>query len=389
MHDLITRQTEKTVLQYLGIFPSVAILGPRQCGKSTLVKMLAGRFSRFIYLDLQDYQDLNRISDPNLFFETNEDALICLDEIQLAPNLFSVLRSAIDKHRRNGRFILLGSASRELLQKSSESLAGRIGIIELSPFLIDEVHLEPGYSLQRFWLRGGFPESYLSKNDEDSMIWLESFIRTYLERDIPQLGIQIPALQLRRLLVMCAHSQGQLLNSSKLGESLGLTHTTVRKYIDLFEQTYILRTLQPYIINAKKRLVKSPKIYLRDTGILHRLLLQPDFNTLMGNPVFGASWEGLVIENIIMNMPDWTPYFYRTASGSEIDLILEQGGRTIAIECKASTSPQLTRSWWDALDDIAPVKTFVVAPVTVEPYQLKPDVVVSSLYDTIVALKAL
>ena len=188
---------------------------------------------------------------------------------------------------------------------------------------------------------------------------------------------------------MCAHSQGQLLNSSKLGESLGLTHTTVRKYIDLLEQTYILRTLQPYIINAKKRLVKSPKIYLRDTGILHRLLLQPDFNTLMGNPVFGASWEGLVIENIIMNMPDWTPYFYRTASGSEIDLILEQGGRTIAIECKASTSPQLTRSWWDALDDIAPVKTFVVAPVTVEPYQLKPNVVVSSLYDTIVALKAL
>jgi predicted AAA+ superfamily ATPase len=389
MHDLITRQTEKTVLQYLSIFPSVAILGPRQCGKSTLVKMLAGRFSRFIYLDLQDYQDLNRISDPILFFENNKEAVICLDEIQLAPQLFSVLRSAIDKHRRNGCFILLGSASRELLQKSSESLAGRIGIMELSPFLVNEVFHEQGFSIQRLWLRGGFPESYLSPREEDAMIWLECFIRTYLERDIPQLGIQIPALQLRRLLVMCAHSQGQLLNSSKLGESLGLTHTTVRKYIDLFEQTYILRTLQPYIINAKKRLVKSPKIYLRDTGILHRLLLQPDFNTLLGNPVFGASWEGLVIENIIMNMPDWTPYFYRTASGSEIDLILEQGGRTIAIECKASTSPQLTRSWWDALDDIAPVKTFVVAPVTVEPYQLKPNVAVSSLYDTIDAIKSL
>ncbi len=387
MHELITRQSENTVLQYLGIFPSVAILGPRQCGKSTLIKMLAGRFSRFIYLDLQDYQDLNRISDPNLFFESNNDAVICLDEIQLAPHLFSVLRSAIDKNRQKGRFILLGSASRELLQKSSETLAGRIGIIELSPFLINEVFHEPGFSLQRLWLRGGYPDSYLSDSDEESMIWLESFIRTYLERDIPQLGIQIPALQLRRLLVMCAHSHGQLLNSSKFGESLGLTHPTVRKYIDLLEQTYILRTLQPYLANVKKRLVKSPKIYLRDTGILHRLLLQPDFNTLMGNPVFGASWEGLVIENIVMNMPEWTPYYYRTAAGSEIDLILEKGGRSIAIECKASTAPQLTRSWWDALDDIAPVKTFVVAPITVEPYQLRADVIVSSLNDAISTIK--
>ena len=243
MHDLIHRHIESTVLQHLEVFPVVAILGARQCGKSTLVKMLADKLEPFVYLDLQNYEDLNKLSDPNLFFETNSDAVICLDEVQLAPHLFSVLRSVIDKHRRNGRFILLGSASEALIQKSTETLAGRIGLIELSPFLINELSTEPGYSIQRFWFRGGFPESYLSQSDSDSNLWLDNFIRTYIERDIPQLGFQIPALQLHRLLLMCAHTQGQLLNSSKFAESLGLTHPTIRRYIDLLEQTFILRTL--------------------------------------------------------------------------------------------------------------------------------------------------
>ncbi len=387
MHNLIRRQLESVVLQHLGVFPAVALLGPRQSGKSTMVKMLAGNMNPFVYLDLQNYEDLNKLTEPNLFFEANHEAVICLDEIQLLPHLFSALRSAIDKNRRNGRFILLGSASQALIQKSSESLAGRIGLTELSPFLINEVNNEPGFSLQRYWLRGGFPESYLGQADSDSMLWLENFIRTYIERDIPQLGFQIPALQLRRLLLMCAHNQGALLNASKLGESLGLTHPTVRRHIDLLEQTYILRTLQPYEANVKKRLVKSPKVYVRDTGILHRLLLIPDFNSLMGNPVFGVSWEALVIENCIENMHGWTPAFYRTATGNEIDLVLLRGNRKIAIECKASAAPQLTKGNWDALAGINPDYTFVIAPITGSAYQLNNNVIVAGLAEAISRLK--
>ena len=387
MHNLIHRQLEPIVLQHLRVFPAVAVLGPRQSGKSTLVKMLTEKITPFVYIDLQNYEDLNKLSDPNLFFEANRDAVICLDEIQLVPHLFSVLRSAIDKHRRNGRFILLGSASQALIQQSSETLAGRIGLLELSPFHVNEVCNEPAYSLQQYWLRGGFPESYLSQTDSDSMLWLENFIRTYIERDIPQLGFQIPALQLRRLLMMCAHNQGQLLNASKLGEALGLTHPTIRRYIDLLEQTYILRTLQPFEANVKKRLVKSPKVYVRDSGILHRLLLITDFNSLMGNPVFGASWEGLVIENIIVNMPGWTPYFYRTATGDEMDLVLLRGNQKIAVECKASTAPQLTKGWWDALADINPEKAFVIAPISGSAYLLNDQVTVASLTDGLNLMK--
>jgi len=387
MHDLIHRQSESIVLKHLGVFPAVAILGPRQSGKSTLVKMLAENITPFVYLDLQDYEDLNKLSEPNLFFEANRDAVICLDEIQLVPHLFSVLRSAIDKQRRNGRFILLGSASQALIQKSSESLAGRIGLIELSPFLVNEVNDQPGYTLQKYWFRGGYPESFLALTDAASTLWIENFIRTYIERDIPQLGFQIPALLLRRLLLMCAHNQGQLLNASKLGESLGLTHPTVRRYIDLLEQTYILRTLQPYEANVKKRLVKSPKVYVRDSGILNRLLLIPDFNSLMGNPVFGSSWEGLVIGNIIENMPGWTPYFYRTATGNEIDLILVRGIKKIAIECKASSAPQLAKGNWNALADVNPDHTFVIAPINGNSYPLDKKVIICGIEEAIDSLQ--
>jgi predicted AAA+ superfamily ATPase len=387
MHKLIRRKLEQVVLQHLGVFPAVGVLGPRQSGKSTLVKLLSENITPFVYLDLQNYEDLNKLSDPNLFFETNREAVICLDEIQLVPHLFSVLRSVIDKHRRYGRFILLGSASQELIQKSSETLAGRIGLTELSPFVVNEVDGEPEYSLQRYWLRGGFPESYLSQSDAESALWLDNFLRTYVERDIPQLGFQIPALQLRRLLMMCAHNQGQLLNSSKLGESLGLSHPTVKRYVDLLEQTYILRTLQPYHANVKKRLVKSPKVFVRDTGILHRLLLIPDFNSLLGNPVFGASWEGLVIENVIVNMPGWTPCFYRTSAGDEVDLVLLRGDRKIAIECKASSAPQLTKGWWDAITDINPDKAFVIAPIDGSSYPLTKKVTITGLLEGISMIK--
>jgi uncharacterized protein len=380
MHDLIKRSIEDFVLQNLRVFPAVALLGPRQCGKSTLAKMLSEKIPSFLYLDLQNPVDLNKLNDPVLFFEANSEATFCIDEIQLLPELFSVLRSIIDQNRQNGRFILLGSASRELIKQTSESLAGRIGLVEIHPFSLDEVHENPDFQFNKFWLRGGYPESYLSENDEDSKLWRENFIRTYIERDIPQLGFQIPALQLRRLLTMCAHNQGQLLNLSKLGESLSLTHPTIRRYIDLLEQTFILRTLQPYEVNVKKRLVKSPKVFIRDTGILHRLLQIDQFNDLMGNPVFGSSWEGLVIENILSNLRDWFPFFYRSAVGDEIDLVLVKGEMIIAIECKASASPVLTKGFWKSLEVIKPKKAFVIVPVSGS-YTIKQNVTVCGLAD--------
>lgn len=380
MNQLLKRNIEDFVFQNLRIFPAVALLGPRQCGKSTLARMLSAQIPSFIYLDLQNPMDLNKLTDPNLFFDTNSNATICIDEIQLMPGLFSVLRSVIDKDRRNGRFILLGSASRNLIMQTSESLAGRIGLVELAPFTINELNNDNTFNINTFWLRGGYPDSYLSSTDDDSKLWRENFIRTYIERDIPQLGFQIPALQLRRLLSMCAHNQGQLLNSSKLGESLGLTHPTIRRHIDLLEQTFILRTLQPYEANVKKRLVKSPKVYIRDSGILHRLLMIDTFNDLIGNPVFGSSWEGLVIENILCNFREWSPCFYRSSKGDELDLILTKGTKILAIECKASTAPQLTKGFWNALEDIQPDQVFVIAPIN-EEYAIKQQVTVCGITD--------
>jgi predicted AAA+ superfamily ATPase len=248
----------------------------------------------------------------------------------------------------------------------------------LSPFVLNELDNREGFGLNSFWLRGGFPDSYLSENDRFSAIWRDNFIRTFIERDIPQLGFQIPALQLKRLLVMCAHNQGQLLNYSKLGESLGLTHPTIRRYIDLLEQTFILRTVLPFEVNVKKRLVKSPKVFVRDSGVLHQLLAIPDFNSLLGNPIFGSSWEGVVIENVIVNKPDWNYYFYRTATGDELDLILEKGNQRIAIECKASTAPKLTKGFWRAIEIVKPQKTYVIIPTQVL-YEIAPNVTVCGL----------
>lgn len=378
MHSFIKRDVTELIGHYLEVFPAIAILGPRQCGKSTLVKQLAKNWPESIYLDLQNDNDLNKLSEPHLFFQINKDYIICLDEIQLVPKLFSILRSVIDDDRRPGKFILLGSASRDLIQQTSESLAGRIGMIYLTPFTISELTNTDDFSLHKFWLRGGFPDSYLAKSDASSIIWRENFIKTFIERDIPQLGFSIPALQLKRFLVMCAHQHGQLLNASKLGESLGLTHPTIRRYVDLLEQTFILRTLLPFEVNVKKRLVKSPKVFVRDSGLLHQLLSVGDYNDLLGNPVFGASWEGMVIENCIANRPNWNPYFYRTATGDEVDLVLEKGEHRIVVECKASTAPKLTKGFWKALEVVKPKQTYVIAPVT-GAYFIKESVMVCSL----------
>jgi hypothetical protein len=363
MHKLIKRKIEGFVKENLSVFPAVTILGSRQCGKSTLVKMISKNLDTFLYLDLQNRDDLAKLNEPSLLFKANSKTTICLDEIQLLPELFSVLRSEIDSNRQNGRFILLGSASRDLIQHSSESLAGRVGIIELTPFLISELSDEKGFDLNRYWLRGGYPDSYLAKSDSLSNLWCENFLQTYTERDIPQLGFQISAKQIKRMLIMSAHSHGQVFNASKLGESLGLTHPTIKKYLDLLEQTFILRSLQPFEKNVKKRLIKTPKVYVRDTGLLHRLLQINNFNSLMGNPIFGASWEGLVIENICSSIRNCQFSFYRSATGDEIDLIIHKPNSVIAIECKASTAPKMSKGFWRALEIVKPDKTYIVAPI--------------------------
>lgn len=375
---LYNRLAENVVRKNMEVFPAVAVLGSRQCGKSTLIKMMAENGMNMLYLDLQNRRDLARLEEPELFFRANEDKTICLDEIQLVPNLFAILRSEIDRMRRPGRFILLGSASRELIQHTSESLAGRIGLIDLTPLLLCEINKEEGFDLNRYWFRGGYPDSYMSSSNEASALWRENFIRTYIERDIPSLGYQITSRQMVRLMTMCAHVQGQLLNASKLGDSLDVTHQTVKRYLDVLEQTYLLRTLPPFFSNTKKRLVKSPKIYLRDSGILHQLLGLDDFNALLGHPVFGSSWEGVVVENVCAFLSGGDFSFYRSSTGEEIDLIVQHKGRMTAIECKASAAPQLSSGFWKALDFLHPDATFVVTPFSGQ-YPLKNNVQVCGL----------
>lgn len=378
----IQRVIEVEIQKYLQIFPVVAILGPRQCGKSTIVKQLFSEKSNGVYLDLQNQEDLNKLVDPRLFFRTNSEKVVCLDEVQLIPELFGTLRSVVDENRKNGRFILLGSASRDLIQNSAESLAGRIGFLNLTPFLLNEV---PTINLNSFWNRGGYPNSILADTDEFSLIWRENYIKTYVERDIPQLGFDIPALKLRRFLTMCAHNHGQTLNLSKLASSMDLTHPTIRKYIDILEQTFLLRSLPSFELNVKKRLVKSPKIYVRDSGLLHQLLLIKNMDALFGHPIFGASWEGLVIEQILSNVKG-EAYFYRSATGDEIDLILMVNNKKIAIECKASTAPQLTKGSYRAIAVIQPDFTYIVAPIKSEMYSISENIAVGNIASVLAKL---
>jgi len=359
--------------------PAVVLLGARQVGKSTLAEMVMTQFPDAMYLDLERLSDLNKLADAEAFFQQFQDKMICLDEIQRAPELFSVLRSVIDQHRRNGQFLLLGSASRELIKQSSESLAGRVSYLEVTPFMRRET---ADIDINQLWLRGGYPRSLLKSDDEASFQWREDYIRTFLERDIPQLGFQIPANTLGRFWRMLAHCHGQILNASKLADSMAVSGHTIRKYIDLLEQTFVVRALQPWAGNTKKRLIKSPKVYIRDSGLLHALLEIEAMDQLFAHPVYGASFEGFVIENMLTQLPRWQASFYRTASGAEIDLVLERAGRMVAVEIKASTSPKLSRGNRSALETLQPDHSYVVAPVD-SVYPLDPDVSVMPL-DSIV-----
>jgi predicted AAA+ superfamily ATPase len=357
-------------------FPAVAILGPRQVGKTTLALDLADELAPdAAYLDLELPSDLARLVDPEAYFDTTQGQLVILDEVQRLPGLFATLRGVVDRQRRAGRktgqFLLLGSASGALLAQSSESLAGRLAYAELTPLLASETANQPGAAQERLWVRGGFPDSFLAKNDEASLRWREQFVTTYLERDIPQLGPRIPAQTLRRLWTMLAHEQSQLLNASKLAASLGISGQTVTRYLDLLCDLMLVRRLQPWAQNAEKRLVRAPKVYVRDSGLVHALLGLRTRDAILGHPVAGGSWEGWVIENLIAAAPAGTqPWFYRTSAGAEVDLVLEvPGGDCWAIEVKRSRAPTVSKGFHLGAADVKATQSFVVYPGS-EPYPM-------------------
>jgi hypothetical protein len=359
---MLRRRIEARLRTDLDTQAAVALLGPRQVGKTTLALAIADAVPS-LYLDLEDPADRDKLADPALYLAAHEDKLVILDEIQNAPNLFSSLRGIIDKGRRKGRktgrFLLLGSASGDLLRQSSESLAGRIAYRELAPLDVTETQRRNRDTL---WLRGGFPQSFLASNDAESLAWRRDFLRTYLSRDIPAFEPRVPVETLRRLWTMLAHAQGTLLNASRLATSLSISSPTIARYIDLLVDLLLVRRLAPYHANLGKRLVKSPKTYVRDSGVLHALLAIPTAAALHDHPIVGASWEGFVVETLINCASAWTaPYFYRTSGGAEIDLLLElPGSKLWAIEVKHGLSPRVERGFHIACDDLKPARRLLV-----------------------------
>jgi uncharacterized protein len=379
---MIARRLHNKIKHLLAKNPAVVMVGPRQAGKTTLALDVVSGLDA-VYLDLESPRDLAKLNDIEQFCQVNSGSLIVMDEIQRIPQLFAPLRSIIDQGRRSGhrygQFLLLGSASIELLKQSSESLAGRIALIELFPLDALEIGPTPT-NIQTLWLRGGFPESFLALDDADSQQWRLNFIRTYLERDVPLLGPRIAAETLRRFWTMLAHSQGNTLNASTLACGLGVSGQTIGRYIDLLVDLLLVRRLQPWSGNIGKRLIKSPKVYVRDSGLVHALLGIEDFNSLLGHPVVGGSWEGFVIENILSRCSETVkPSFYRTSGGAEIDLILEIGAtERWAVEVKHSTAPKVSKGFYSACEDIQPSRKILIHSGE-DTYPLKEDIEAMSL----------
>lgn len=361
---MFDRQITPRLLDELAHMPAVALLGPRQVGKTTLALQVAQQRPS-VYLDLESERDRARLSEPELYLSQHQDKLVIIDEVHRAPALFPVLRGLIDQARRDGRrqglYLLLGSASLDLLQQSGETLAGRIAYLELSPLNITETGAG---SLDALWLRGGFPDSFTAPDAARSLRWRQNFLRTYLERDIPQLGPRIAAETLRRFWTMLAHQQGGLLNVAQLARNLGVDAKTAHGYIDLLCDLLLVRRLQPWHANVGKRLVKSPKVYVRDSGMVHALLDVGTLEGLLSHPVVGASWEGMVVDNLLTSAAHGVQgHFYRTSGGAEIDLLLSQpDGAMWAVEIKRSLSPKVERGFHSACEDLQPKHKVVVYP---------------------------
>ncbi|HSQ41362.1 MAG TPA: ATP-binding protein [Fibrobacteraceae bacterium] len=362
------RSDVSKILQGLQENPIVGILGPRQCGKSTLAKMVLADIPDSLYLDLERPSDLAKLSDPELFLRHAGQRLVCLDEIQRKPELFPLLRSLVDESDRNGQFLVLGSASPDLLKQGSETLAGRIAFVELGPFSAEEWE----GPIEALWVQGGFPRSIL-KGAEASFRWRQEFVSTFLERDLANLGFPFPAETLRRLWRMLAYAQGGLLNHSRIGESLGVSHTTIRRYIDALSGTFMVRQLEPWAGTSGRRLIRAPKVFVRDSGIVHALLGLRKYEDLLGWPQCGASWEGFVLDQLWMVGKGWDFRFYRDSGGSEIDIVMQKGLRTLAVECKLSAAPKVERGFWSACEQVKPDTRWIIAPVQ-EAYPYREDV---------------
>jgi uncharacterized protein len=364
---IFQRTLLKSVTDQLLFSPAVALLGPRQAGKTTLAKTITKQFSNAITLDLQLANDREKLVSGSGFLQAHRNKLIVLDEVQYVPEVFAQLRPEIDAFRKPGRFLLLGSASGKLLQQSSESLAGRVSYLELAALQITEV-MGDSFDLevlQKLWLRGGFPVSFTAPTDELSFSWRTDFVSAFLNRDIREFGVTVPSKTLHRFWRMTAHLHGQLFNASSIAASLGgMSHTTIARYLDSLVDTMMLRRLEPHFVNVGKRLVKSPKIYVRDSGLLHALLNISNVDTLMGHPMAGHSWEGLMIEQICGLAPKGADIsFYRTAAGAELDLVVELGNKKYGFEIKFSSAPKVTKGFWQACQDVGVQHAYIVAPV--------------------------
>ncbi len=385
---MIDRRLRPRLLSLIEDYPAVALLGPRQVGKTTLALDIANDIES-IYLDLESAADRAKLSDPELYLADHEDKLVILDEIHRVPELFQSLRGLIDRGRRKGkrarRFLLLGSASMDLLQQSGETLAGRIAYLELASIDVLEVARDVH---DKLWIRGGFPDSFLAADDGRSLAWRQNFIRTYLERDVPQLGPRIPAETLRRFWMMLAHTQGGLLNAASLARGLAVDGKTIARYLDLMVDLLLVRRLTPWHRNIGKRLVKSPRIYVRDSGVVHALLGLGSKEDVLGHPVAGLTWEGFVIENIINTAPESTvASFYRASGGAEIDLIVTlPGRRPWVIEIKRSFEPKLTKGFYHACADVKPEAKYVVYPGA-EQFSLSNDVSAINVVDLACRIK--
>jgi len=355
---MIPRFSEPEILELLNGFPCVAIIGPRQVGKTTLAKQIRKQFADSLYLDLELRRDLEKLEDPETYLGQFDERLIIIDEVQRKKELFPVLRALIDHNRRPGRFLLLGSASPDLLRDSSESLAGRIAYYELTPFILPEIY--PGHSIEDLWLRGGFPDPLL--REKHWLQWMNNFIRTYFERDLPNLGFTATPQTGERLWTMLAHYHGNVIHYAELGKSLEFSIHTIKKYIGFLENAFLIRTVKPFFSNTKKRLVKSPKVYIRDSGLLHYLTGIEDLEQLFGHPKRGASWEGFVIEQIIPLLPpNRKVFFYRTHDGAELDLVITKAGHPVAsVEIKFGSGIRPSRGNTEAVQFLGTTKNFVV-----------------------------